>query len=223
MDWLTARQQRHVQRHRMHTMPTMEVMAERAAHYKQVVPTQCMLCKKAVETVEHGWTCEATEWTVQSKRQGIIQWLEDRVYKGRRGERAVRGAAYDPTSLVIWASGTATGEMATDYLTVSTKESMGTHFLRIVIQASMELWDHRFKQREAAIRAYHGDHMTLKKWIQDLKGQGRQAQEGGAGPPMGSDSDEQGVDDEWEDWPEGEGLNMPVPPQGEGDLRDELD
>ena len=34
LDWLTARQQRHVQRHCMHTMPTMEVMAERAAHYK---------------------------------------------------------------------------------------------------------------------------------------------------------------------------------------------
>ena len=167
MDWLTARQQRHVQRHRMHTMPTMEVMAERAAHYKQVIHTQCMLCRKAVETFEHGWTCEATEWTVRAKRQGIIKWLEDRIYKGRGGERAVQEAAYDSTSLVIWALGTATEEMAADHLSVSTRESMGTHFLRIVIQASMELWDHRFKQREAAIRAYHGDHMTPKNWIQN--------------------------------------------------------
>ena len=54
LDWLTARQQRHAQRHRMHTMPTMEVMAERAAHYKQIVPTQCLLCREGVETVEHG-------------------------------------------------------------------------------------------------------------------------------------------------------------------------
>ena len=55
MDWLTARQQRHAQRHRMHMMPTTEVMAEMAAPYKQVVPAQCMLCREAVETVEHGW------------------------------------------------------------------------------------------------------------------------------------------------------------------------
>ena len=146
----------------MHTMPTMEVMAERAAHYKQVVPTQCLLCRKGVEMVEHGWRCEATEWITRAKRQVMVEWLDDRVYKGRGGARAVREAVYDPRSLVIWASGTATEEMGVDHLSVLTRESMGTHFLRIVIQASMELWDHHFKQREAALRAYHGDHMTLK-------------------------------------------------------------
>ena len=55
---------------------------------------------------------------------------------------------------------------------------MGTHFLRVVIWASMELWEHRFKQREAALQAYHGDQMTLKQWIQNLKGQGRRDREG---------------------------------------------
>ena len=123
----------------MHTMPTMEVMAERAAHYKQAVPMQCLLCRKAVETVEHGWRCEATEWTARAKRQEIIKWLDDRIYKGRGGARAVREAVYDSRSLVIWASGTATEEMAVDHLSVHTRESMGTHFLRVVIQASMEL------------------------------------------------------------------------------------
>ena len=117
----------------------------------------------------------------------------------------------------------ATQEMAVDHLSVQTRESMGTHFLRIVIQASMELWDHRFKQREAALRAYHGDHMTLKKWIQDLKEQGRQAREGDVGPLPESDSEEQGVDDEWEDRPRPAGPGIFVPPQGEGDLHDELD
>ena len=135
----------------------------------------------------------------------------------------VRGAVYDPRSLVIWASGTATEEMAVDHLSVQTRESMGTHFLRIVIQASMELWDHRFKQREATLRAYHGDHMTLKQWIQDLKEQGRQAREGDVGPLSESDSEEQGVDDEWEDRPRPAGPGIMVPSQGEGDLHDELD
>ena len=43
LHWLTARQQWHAQRHRMHTMPTREVMAKRAAHYKQIVPTRSAL------------------------------------------------------------------------------------------------------------------------------------------------------------------------------------
>ena len=152
MDWLTARQQRHVQRHRMHTMPTMELMTERAAHYKQVVPTQFLLCRKGVETVEHGWRCEATEWTAWAKRQVMVKWLDDRIYKGRGGAKVVCEAVYNPLSLVIWASGTATEEMGVDHLSVQTRESMGTHSVRIVIQASMEVWDHRFKQRESSLR-----------------------------------------------------------------------
>ena len=85
----------------MHRLPIMEVMAERAAHYGQVVPMQCLLCRKGVETVEHGWRCEVTEWTVRAKRQVMVEWLDDRVNKGRGGAKAVREAAYDPLSLVI--------------------------------------------------------------------------------------------------------------------------
>ena len=110
----------------MHTMPTMEVMAERAAHYKQVVPTECLLCREGVETVVHGWSCVATEWTARAKRQAVVEWLDDRVYRGREGAKAVREAVYDPQSLVIWASGTATREMGVDHLSVLTRESMGT-------------------------------------------------------------------------------------------------
>ena len=133
MDWLTARQQRHAQRHRMHTMPTMEVMAERAARYKQAAPTQCLLCREGVETEEHGWRCVATEWTARAKRRAVVDWLDDRVYRGRERAKAVREAVYDPQSMVIWASGTATEEMGVDHLSVLTRESMGTHFLWIVI------------------------------------------------------------------------------------------
>ena len=125
-------------------------------------------------------------------------------------------------SMVIWASGTATEEMGTDHVSMTTRESMGTHFLRVVIQASMELWDYRFKQREAALRAYYGDHMTLKQWIQDLKGQGRRDQVGNDSSPPESDSEEQDVDDEWEDQPGPTQPNIAVPPQGRGDIRDEL-
>ena len=106
---------------------------------------------------------------------------------------------------------------------MTTRESMGTQYLRVVIQASMELWDYRFKQREAAPRAHHGDHRTLKQWIQDLKGQGRREREGGDSSPPESDSEEQDVDDEWEDRPGPAQPNIAVPPQGWGGIRDELD
>ena len=139
------------------------------------------------------------------------------------GQAGKREAVYDPRSMVIWASGTTTEEMGADHLLVPTRESMGTHFLRVVIEASMELWDHRFKQREAALRAYHGDHMTLKQWIQDLKEQGRMARDGDVGSPAESDSEEQDVDDEWEDRQGPAGPNVVIPPQGRGDVQDELD
>ena len=107
----------------------------------------------------------------------------------------MKEAVYDPRSMVIWASGTTTEEMGADHLLVVTRESMGSHFLRMVIQASMELWDNWFKQREAALRAYHGDRMTLKQWIQDLKEQGRAARDGNVSSPTESDSEEQDMDD----------------------------
>ena len=115
MDWLTARQQQHAQRHRMHTMPTMEVMAERAAHYKQAVPAQCLLCRAGVETVEHGWRYRATEWTAWTKRQGVVDWLEERLYRGRGRGKPLKEAVYDPKSMVIWVSGTAAKEMGADH------------------------------------------------------------------------------------------------------------
>ena len=79
---------------------------------------QCLLCRKGVETVEHGWRCEATEWTAQVKRQEVIKWLDDRICKGMGGAKVVREAVYDLRSLVIWASGTPTEEMGVDHLSV---------------------------------------------------------------------------------------------------------
>ena len=76
----------------MHTMPTMEVMAERAALYKHAVLTECLLCRRAVETVEHGWRCEARELTVRAKRHEVVRWQDDPIYKGRGVARAVREA-----------------------------------------------------------------------------------------------------------------------------------
>jgi hypothetical protein len=199
MDWLVARQQRHAQQHRMHTLPTMEVMARRAAHYRQTVSPECMLCGAAVETVGHGWTCRATEWVARANRQRLVDWLDRHVYRGREGPKSLKEAVYDPKAQEIWASGTATAEMKQDHLSIAARGSMGTQFLREAIQASMDLWSHRFKQREAALRAHHGSDMTLKKWIQHLKQQGRREVENGEETPPESDTEEEDIDDEWED------------------------
>ena len=201
MDWFVARHQRHIQQHRMHTLPTMEVMSQRAAHYKQAVSPECMLCREGVETVGHGWTCRATEWLAGAARRRMVDWLDRHVYRGRGGQRALREAVYDGLCQQIWASGTVTAEVWADHLSVATKESLGVHFLRMVVQESIDLWAQRFKKREAVLRAHHGGDMTLKKWIQDLKRQGRREREDGDDTPPDSDTEEEDVDEEWDDLP----------------------
>ena len=72
----------------------------------------------------------------------VVDWLEDRVYRVRGGAKLMKVAVYDPKSMVLWASGTATEEIGADHLPATTRESMGTHFLWVVVQASMALWDY---------------------------------------------------------------------------------
>ena len=43
--------------------------------------------------------------------------------------------------------------------------------------------------------------MTLKKWIQDLKCQGSREREDGDDTPPDSDTEEEDVDEEWDDLP----------------------
>ena len=137
----------------------------------------------------------------RAARQRMVDWLERHVYRGRGGQQALREAVYDGVSQQIWAAGTATAEVRADRLSVATRESLGVHFLRMVIQESIDLWAQRFKWREAALRAHHRGDMTLKKWIQDLKRQGRREREDGDETPPDSDTEEEGVDEEWGDLP----------------------
>ena len=91
--------------------------------------------------------------------------------------------------------------MRADHLSVATKESLGVHFLRMVVQESIDLWAQRFKKREAVLRAHHGGDMTLKKWIQNLKRQGRREREDGDDTLPDNDTEEEDVDEEWDDLP----------------------
>ena len=117
------------------------------------------------------------------------------------GQRALRKAVYDGLSQRIWASGTVTAEVRGDHLSVATKESLGVHFLRMVRQESIDLWAQRFKKREAVLRAHHGGDMTLKKWSQDLKRQARRERADGDDTLPDSDTEEDVVDEEWDDLP----------------------
>ena len=134
LDWFDHDQQRHITAHRMDNVPTMTVLAHRSSHQGTVLDTTCLLCGTQPETAPHLWACSAQSHEWGPARRRLAAWLDQKV-----GPRAapVRHQLWEPTVLEQWAAALRTPSMQLAHLECTGPHSLGTEFLRHVVEESI--------------------------------------------------------------------------------------
>ena len=128
----------------------------------------CVLCGRAHEGDAHAWTCPETLPVATGLRDMLVTWLEDNLYMGRSGGRALEDELYSPQCLTVWAMATKTQGFLTVHVGAADQEALGTQFLLKAVAASAKLWKERFKLRDRELQRTHG--MSTAAYIQSLRG-----------------------------------------------------
>ena len=158
LDWFDHDQQRHITAHRMDNVPTMAVLAHRSSHRGTVLDTTCLLCGTQPETAPHLWACSAQSHEWGPARRRLAAWLDQKV-----GPRAalVRHQLWEPTVLEQWAAALRTPSMQLAHLEYTGPHSLGTEFLRHVVEESIRIWYAHAKVRATLLKARLGPGSTM--------------------------------------------------------------
>ena len=166
LDWFDHDQQRHITAHRMDNVPTMTVLAHRSSHRGTVLDTTCLLCGTQPETAPHLWACSAQSHEWGPARRRLAAWLDQKV-----GPRAapVRHQLWEPTVLEQWAAALRTPSMQLAHLECTGPHSLGTEFLRHVVEESIRIWYAHAKARATLLKARLGPGSTMAWALQELR------------------------------------------------------
>ena len=166
LDWFDHDQQRHITAHRMDNVPTMTVLAHRSSHRGTVLDTTCLLCGTQPETAPHLWACSAQSHEWGPARRRLAAWLDQKV-----GPRAapVRHQLWEPTVLEQWAAALRTPSMQLAHLECTGPHSLGTEFLRHVVEESIRIWYAHAKARATLLKARLGPGNTMAWALQELR------------------------------------------------------
>ena len=166
LDWFDHDQQRHITAHRMDNVPTMAVLAHRSSHRGTVLDTTCLLCGTQPETAPHLWACSAQSHEWGPARRRLAAWLDQKV-----GPRAapVRHQLWEPTVLEQWAAALRTPSMQLAHLECTRPHSLGTEFLRHVVEESIRIWYAHAKARATLLKARLGPGSTMAWALQELR------------------------------------------------------
>ena len=133
LDWFDSDQQRHIAAQGMDNIPTMTVLAHRSSHRDTVLDTTCLLYGAQPKTAPHLWACSAQSHEWGPARQRLAEWLDQKV--GRRAA-SVRHQLWEPTLLEQWAAALHTPSMQRAHMECSGPHTLGTKFIRHVIEES---------------------------------------------------------------------------------------
>ena len=165
LDWFDSDQQRHITAHRMDNIPTMTVLAHRSSHRDTVLDTTCLLCGAHPETAPHLWACSAQSHEWEPTRRRLAEWVDQKV-----GKRAapVRHQLSEPAVLEQWAAPLRTPSMLRAHMECSRAHTLGTEFVRHVIEESIRVWYAHAKARATWVKARLGPGNTMAWVLQEL-------------------------------------------------------
>ena len=159
----------------------MTVLAHRSSQWGTVLDTTCLLCGTQPETAPHLWACSAQSHEWGPARRRLAAWLDQKV-----GPRAapVRHQLWEPTVLEQWAAALRTPSMQLTHLECTGPHSLGTEFLRHVVEESIRIWYAHAKARATLLKARLGAGSTMAWALQELRlHQQAEKERGAAGAP----------------------------------------
>ena len=126
----------------------------------------CLLPETQPETAAHLWACSAQSREWGPARRRLAAWLDQKV-----GPRAapVRHQLWEPTVLEQWAAALQTPSMQLAHLECTGPHSLGTKFLRHVVEESIRIWYAHAKARATLQKARLGPGSTMAWALQELR------------------------------------------------------
>ena len=131
-----------------------------------MLDTTCLLCGTQPETAPHLWACSAQSHEWGPARRRLAAWLDQKV-----GPRAapVRHQLWEPTVLEQWAAALRTPSMQLAHLECTGPHSLGTEFLRHVVEDSIRIWYAHAKARATLLKARLSPGSTMAWALQELR------------------------------------------------------
>ena len=149
----------------MDNSPAMTTLAHRSSHRDTVLDTKCLLCGAHPETAPHLWACSAQSHEWEPARRRLAEWLDQKV--GKRAA-SVRHQLWEPAVLEQWAAALRTSSMQRAHMECSGPHTLGTEFIRHVIEESIRVWYAHAKARATLLKARLGPSSTMAWVLQEL-------------------------------------------------------
>ena len=163
---MTSDQQRHLVAYQMCNLPTMMVLAERAAHHNVQLGTQCLLCGSGPEMARHLWECPVQSHEWRSVRQHLHTWPT--TYVGPRASQ-VQGQLWDPAVLEQWPAVIATPSLRMAHMGLAGPHGIGTECIRHILLESQKVRLLQAKAHEGLIKARAGPEGTMGWALRELQ------------------------------------------------------
>ena len=144
----------------------MTVLAHRSSHRNTVLDTTCLLCRAQPETAPHLWACSAQSHEWQPARGRLVAWFDR--YVGHRAA-PVRNQLWQPEVLGQWAAVIQTPSMQQAHMDCCGPHTLGTEFVRHVIEESIWVWYAHAKARATLLKARLGPRSTIAWLLQELR------------------------------------------------------
>ena len=166
LDWFDKDPKRHITAHCMDNIPTMTVLGHRSSHRNTVLDTTCLLCGAQPETAPHLWACSAQSHEWGPARRRLAAWLDRKM-----GERAapVRHQLCELAVLEQCAAALRTPSMQRAHLERTGPHTLGTKFIRHVVEESIRVWYAHAKARATLLKARLGPSSTMAWALQELR------------------------------------------------------
>ena len=151
-------------------------------------PADCPFCRlqgnHEPDTRTHAWQCPGTRDHVDQLLEELYGRLKHNWYKSRGGEQLITREIWSATHVVIWTMATTTEAIKKEKIPVGGQDAMGVRFIRQVLDASINLHEHRAKCREEILKTQTGENQTLKQAMMEAL-MGREEDE----PPAAEEED----------------------------------
>ena len=144
----------------------MTVLAHRSSHRDTVLDTTCLLCGTQQEMVPHLWVYSAQSHEWRPARERLAAWLDH--YMGRQ-VAPVRTQLWEPVVLEQWTAALQTPSMKQAHMDCSGPHTLGTEFVRHVIEESIRVQYAHAKARTTLLKARLGPNSTMAWVLQELR------------------------------------------------------
>ena len=130
-----------------------------------MLDTTCLLSGAQPETAPHLWACSAKSHEWGPARRRLTEWLDQKV--GKRAA-SVRHQLWEPAVMEQWAAALRTPSIQRAHVECSGPHTLGTEFIRTVIEESTRVWYAHAKAHATLLKARLGPGSTMAWVSQEL-------------------------------------------------------